>query len=210
LTELRNRAREHFPSVLLTLLSIIQALAVELWWSSIRESDYLWSGGWDAWLGWAQYFVVLLGILEIWLVYTSMVMRFVWVPGFQDSIFPFLIGIMEFSMLELVGPDHVAAWMCVLGTIFVLMVVGSHQLFVQARQDPANARYFGSVRPASRDDFLIQAATVAGIFAMALLVYWTDSQGALAFGCIVVCAGILGYQIDDTRRFWERSMGPLD
>jgi hypothetical protein len=39
--KMRSRAKTHFPSVLLTLISIIQALALELMWSKIVESDFL-------------------------------------------------------------------------------------------------------------------------------------------------------------------------
>ena len=34
---LRDRAKEHFPTVLLTLLSIVQALSLELWWQYLSE-----------------------------------------------------------------------------------------------------------------------------------------------------------------------------
>jgi hypothetical protein len=207
LSEIRKRAKDHFPSVLLTFLSIIQALAVELWWSSMRESDYLWNGGWDAWVGWAQCLAVLLGILEIWLVYTSLVMRFIWLPGFQDSVFPFVIGIIEFSMVELMGPEHIPAWMCLIGLIFVLMVGSNHQTFVKARREPENADHFRTVRPATTDDFIAPALTIASIFAMALMLQITGNQTWLAFGCIALCSGILAYQVEDSRRFWNKSMG---
>lgn len=41
MSKIRTRAQMHFPTVLLTLISIIQALALELMWSKIVESDSL-------------------------------------------------------------------------------------------------------------------------------------------------------------------------
>jgi len=38
---IRDRAKEHFPMVFLTLLIIVQALALELLWSHVRGADYL-------------------------------------------------------------------------------------------------------------------------------------------------------------------------
>ena len=38
---MRTRATDLFPSVLLTVLSMIQAL--ELLWTRVRESSYLWT-----------------------------------------------------------------------------------------------------------------------------------------------------------------------
>ncbi len=203
---MKKRAKEHFPSVLLTFLSIIQALALEFWWSSMRESDYLWEGGWDAWIGWGQYFAVLLGILEIWLVYTSLVMRFVWLPGFQDSILPFLIGIIEFCLIDLLSPDQLPAWMGVMGLIFGVVVASSQQTLLQARREPENATYFRTIKPAVAEDFLLQTAAIGMIFAMGLLLQWTGNREALALGCVVVCAVFLVYEVDSLRRFWNKAM----
>lgn len=41
MSKIRTRAQTHFPTVLLTLISIIQALALELMWSKIIDSDWL-------------------------------------------------------------------------------------------------------------------------------------------------------------------------
>jgi hypothetical protein len=210
LSGIRRRAKEHFPSVLLTFLSIVQALALELWWSSMLENESLWAGGWDAWVGWAQYTTALLGILEIWLVYTGMVMRFIWLPGFNDTVFPFLVGIIEFSMVAVIGPEHLAAWMTILAVMFIIMVGSTHITFVQARQEPENDGHFRNVEPASRRDFSIQFLMIGGILAMALLLRITGNTEALAFWCIVLCAGILLHQIDVSRRFWNRSMEIVD
>ncbi len=207
MNEIKQRAKEHYPSVLLTFLSIVQALALELWWSSMQENEQLWNGGWVAWISWAQYLVVLLGILEVWLVYTSMVMRFIWLPGFQDTLFPFAVGIVEFSMVALTGPEHLPAWLCVLGLIFAMMVGSSHQTFIQARREAENDPYFADLKPATASDFKLSALLIAGIFAMALLLLLTQDRGALALGCVAICAGILIHQINDTRQFWNKSMG---
>jgi hypothetical protein len=40
---MNSRARELLPSVLLTLISIIQALALELLWSRLGEQSHLWT-----------------------------------------------------------------------------------------------------------------------------------------------------------------------
>ena len=46
-----DRAQAHFPTVLLTLISIIQALALELLWAKIMKSEFLWTFNRDAILG---------------------------------------------------------------------------------------------------------------------------------------------------------------
>jgi len=96
MSSLRNRAQEHFPAVLLTLISIIQALALELLWGKITDNGQLWPLDPDAVVAWGMVSVTFLGILQIWIMYSSLVMCFVWLPGLRDSIFPFIIGVQEF------------------------------------------------------------------------------------------------------------------
>jgi hypothetical protein len=58
------------------LLEEHQALALELYWNCFQESEFLWLGGWDALIGWLQMLVMPGGILLIWLLYESLVLRF--------------------------------------------------------------------------------------------------------------------------------------
>ena len=102
---IRERAKEHFPSVLLTLLSIIQALALELLWNRLRGNDYFWDGGISAVVGWTQAAVLLLGIFQVWLFYTSIVMRFRWVPTTRDAVIPFVMGALELLLSRNPDPE---------------------------------------------------------------------------------------------------------
>jgi hypothetical protein len=64
------------PAVLLTLLSIVRGLALDLLWSRGTELAFLDRPGWVAALLWAQMAANLIGIIVIWVVYVSTVMRF--------------------------------------------------------------------------------------------------------------------------------------
>jgi len=85
---MRKRAKEHFPTVLLTLLSIVQALALELLWSHLRESPYLFELSWITAISWMQILATFLGLVLIWVVYANNVMRFRWVPVTSESVYP--------------------------------------------------------------------------------------------------------------------------
>jgi hypothetical protein len=37
----RQRAQQQFPSMLLTLLSIVEAIALELLWGHVQETNYV-------------------------------------------------------------------------------------------------------------------------------------------------------------------------
>ena len=58
-----ERAKELLPSIILTILSMIQALALELYWSRIEDSGFLWEGGAEALIGWLQLTVLLLAVV---------------------------------------------------------------------------------------------------------------------------------------------------
>jgi len=203
---MRTRATERLPSVLLTVLSMIQALALELLWTRVRESPYLWTLGWDALLGWTQVAAMLLGFLVVWLFYISVVMRFRWLPSIQDSVVPFGIGILEFSLIDLMGPDSLAPWLYVLALIFAVSTWASHTIFRRARQDPGNREFFESVPPATLRDFVPSISAIAGIGLLGLVLHVSGSQGWLALGAVLIAIAALAYQIELTRRYFERSI----
>ena len=206
---MRTRATELLPSVLLTVLSMIQALALELLWTRVRESPYLWTSGWDAWLGWTQVLAMLLGFLVVWLFFISVVMRFRWLPSIRDSVIPFGIGILEFSLIDLMGPDSLAPWLYVLALVFAVSTWASHTIFRRARQDPANREFFESVPPATLRDFAPSIGAMTGIGLLGLVLHVSGHQGWLALGAVLVSIAVLAYQIEVTRRYWERSLSTV-
>ena len=202
----RTRATELLPSVLLTVLSMIQALALELLWTRLRESPYLWVGSWDAVLGWAQVAAMLLGFLQIWLFYTSLVMRFRWCPSMQDSVAPFGIGILQFTLIDLMGPTSLGPWFYVLALVFAVSIWASQTIFKRARQDPANREFFESLEPAALGDFGPAIASIAGLVLLGFILHLSGSRGWLALGAVLIAIAALAYQLELTRQYWERSL----
>ncbi len=139
---IRSSATDEFPMVLLTLVSIVQALALEFLWDHLRDRSDLYDYSWIALLGWLQIAASLMGIILIWLTYSGMVMRFRWAPSTADSILPFFVGLIEFLMIDMMGPDKLGRWMIVLAVVFTTMIVVSHKVFRRARRDPANRGWF--------------------------------------------------------------------
>lgn len=204
--EMRERARELMPSVLLTFLSIIQALALELLWTSLHASPHLWSTDWIALLGWIQEAAIALGILLVWLFYTSIVMRFSWIPSTRDSILPFAIGLLEFTLIDLAGPDTFGPWFYTLAGIFAVSVWASHVTFVRARQDTANRSHFTLFEPSSLRDYLGSIGVIVGLVLVGIVLHASGSRGWLAlFGLLGANAAIL-WQTLVTRRYWHMSM----
>ena len=131
--KISRRAKRNFPTVLLTLLSIVQAFALELLWGHISAQAYLYDLSFIAVLSWLQIGATLLGILLIWLVYSDLVLRLSWIPTTTDAIFPFFVGIFEFAQIGALGPSTIGLWFIMLSVLFSAMSWISHSSLKRAR-----------------------------------------------------------------------------
>lgn len=93
MSKIRRRATKQLPSVLLTLLSIIQAIALESLWERTIHRQEFFEASWIATLGWLQVTVTFSVIVLIWIVYIALLMRFRWTPALTDLALPFAVGI---------------------------------------------------------------------------------------------------------------------
>ncbi len=204
---IRNRARENLPSVLLTLLSIVQAIALETLWSHVTERQDLFDTGWAAAFGWLQVVTVLLLIILIWLVYVSVAMRFRWTPTVGDLSLPFGVGVVELLLIEVMGPERPYAWFAVLSLAYVLVYGFTHNLFLRARQDPENLEFFSRVEASTWRDHV----TRGGIITLLLLLgagswFWEAEPGLLLPGAALALL-VTAYNVGSVRAYWLTSMG---
>lgn len=203
---MRGRAKDSMPHVVLTLLSIIQALALELLWSGMREADFLFQAGWRTAIYWGQVVATLFGILVIWLVYSTNVMRFRWVPRISDSVLPFLVGIIQFTLIEMHGPGRFGWWFLCLALIFALMHGIAHLTMRRARQDRDNDAYFTTIGRATLRDLYPVVGIVGIQLAFAAYLFARPADDVVAAVGVVVVLGLLGYQFRGVVYFWNWSM----
>ena len=203
---MRNRAKKQFPAVLLTLLSMVQALALELLWGHVRETDSLFSLTVSSGIAWVQIAATFLGLVLIWMVYASNVMRFRWVPGTRDSIYPFIIGILEFLQIENLGAEHAGAWLMIMTVIFAIMVWVSHRTLRSARREADNAEFFKARKPATIADFYAHIAVLAVLAAGALYLLISSNQGVPALLLMLLTLCILVWQYAANAFFWDTSL----
>ena len=201
-----QRARDLLPAIVITVLSMIQALALELFWTRFQESDYLWQGGWDATLGWLQLAVMLLGILQIWLFYVGLILRFSWLPTMADTLVPFAIGLLEFSMIDLMGPTMLGPWFISLATVFGICIFVTHMAHRRARSDPANDYFFNQVAPANWQDYRGSIATIAILLLFGAVIWQTGNRTWLPLGALLFGLVALVYQLLMQQRYWMHSL----
>jgi hypothetical protein len=201
-----ERAKELVPAIILTILSMIQALAIELFWSKIEGSSFLWQGGWGAVIGWLQLAVVLVGILLVWVFYVSFVLRFSWLPTLEDTLIPFLIGVLEFATIDLIYPSPLGPWFLLLAAVYGITTATTHVTMRRARQDPANAYFFSKVGPASWRDYLGSACAVTGLTITGVALWIIDDSSLFAASALLFALLALFYQFFQAKRYWMHSL----
>ncbi len=136
---IRTQAKDMFPAIFLTLVSMIQALALEVLWSAVREREYL--RAWDsaALTGWLQVAAMALLLFYIWNAFANMVIRFRWVFSTRDSTVPFVLGIAQFSLISLIQPGTVHLWFYVFAATMVFVVWFIWRVVRSILSEPDNA-----------------------------------------------------------------------
>jgi len=204
---MRDRATDIFPMVLLTLLSIVQALALEFLWVHVRNRDDLFELSVAVIPDWLQIAATFNVIIIIWLMYAGMLMRFRWTPTTMDSIFPFLVGLIQFLLIDMMGTEYFALWIIVLALTFGSLVFIDHRAMKRARQDGANSEFFDQYAPATIRDFVPQ---IIMFVTLLLAGIWMEISGYLGWIRVVVLIGVfvaIGYETHKTAAYWKDSMG---
>ncbi len=199
----RERVKTHFPAVLLTLLSIVQAIALELLWGHITDSESLYTATFNSLIAWTQVLATLFVVVLIWVVYASNVMRFRWVPELTDSVYPFMVGIAEFWLVASLQSGREGQWFLVSGLIFGLMTWISQITMRRARLDPDNEHFFRDVPRATLADFYPTFVLVALFAGTGLAFMLLDPGPAITAGAVGLTLAFLSWQFYRNAGFWR-------
>ena len=193
--------------VLLTLMSIIQALALEVFWGRIsNDSPYLWEANPLLWLGWAQAAAVFLGILVMWVYYANLVMRFRWLPEVRDSVIPFVLGISEFALVETMGPDLIVVWFLLFAFIFMFADLAAQTTFRRAQLEPENVEFFRRFPYSTRRRFLPQMVPALALCGFAWAAAGAAPDEPLILVFTIITCGFVGAQLWLQSVYWRRTL----
>jgi len=134
-------------------------------------------------------------------------MRFRWVPVTSDSVYPFLIGLIEFMLVESLGSGGTGKWLILMALTFGMMVLVSHKAMQRARQDDDNATFFDQFKPATLRDFVPHIAMVGGLALAGIYLLVSDDRGMVELLAVLMTAGILVWQFFAAARFWRQAVG---
>ena len=205
-----DRAKEMLPSVLLTLVSVIQALVLEALREGASTSQEIFAGGLVSVLTALQIVAVFLTIVLVWVYYAQLVMRFRWVPSLQDTAALFGLGLGQSALTMLLRPERLALWCVVLAIIFGIAFASSWVTFLAAEREPENAWFFELLerRPIRR--LAPPLLTLAGFLGSAGVAALSGGEGLAALVAVLAVNGILLAQLDLQRRYWRRTVLAID
>ncbi len=139
--DITSRVKHNVSALVLTLLCIMQAFALALLWSFIVETPYLFALTWEALLPWLQVLITLIGTILVWVSYATNVTRFVWVPSMQEFVMPFAVGLIQFSIIQMLTVQLVGPWMVLVAVLILTINWIAHSTMRKARLDGDNGDF---------------------------------------------------------------------
>ena len=203
---IRQRVKANVPAVVLTLLGIIQAFAVDLLWSFVVADSEIYQLSLPALITWLQILSLVAGMLMIWLIYAMNVSRFVWVPTMSEFVTPFWVGFLQVLSIHCLKFDNPGAWFISFALIIATMNWIAHVTMKRARSDPDNAAFFDQRGKAELSDFYPVIALIVVIASSGLGFILFGFVDWLVLVLLLVCFASLVGQFLQLRRWWRRSV----
>ncbi len=207
----RARAKELTPALIVTLMSIVQALCLEVLWSSVRDHAFLWEGGLPAVVGWLQVAISFQGIVVLWVVYLGLVVRFVWTPRILDMVVPFILGIFEFVLASFLDPEWLVYWFLTLAGMFVFGTLTNANIFKLVSKLPENREHFESAAADPRLFGFVSLYGPLAVFVTLILgsAWLVAALGPHSYGAIAgltLTNLVLVLQFLQVRFYWNRAL----
>jgi hypothetical protein len=128
------------------------------------------------------------------------------VPSTVDSLFPFLVGILQFIMINNVGISGMSLWVFLLALLFAGMNWIAHHDMKRARLNPENEEFFANRSPATLRDFYV-TMVVVGSMCVGSLVLWLNDSSVVLYGfCVALALAVIVRQVFVANGFWQMSM----
>ena len=208
MNELRKRVRSNVPAAVLTLLGIIQALALEQLWTHVLITDVLYTLTWQTFTTWTQIVTTLIAIILVWLVYALNVTRFLWLPSVYEFILPFWVGFVQVLVIQVLTPTDIGFWFILMGALFGAMIWIAQTTLRKARLDGNNAAFFATISPATLSDFVPALAIIGLILAFGLYAANFKTDPLVNLGMLLILLSFACLQFKMLTDGWHRSVSP--
>ena len=193
-----NELRKHFPTVYLTMISILVALAIEGLLGRIDELPHLFVLSPSSILNWLQISIVLLIAALFWWVIARWASTLPWTFGFFDALAPLALLMVLHFLSQSVGASA-DQWFGALG---IVAIGGSVNYVVSARRALADSSQAGA-----RRQLFVPAAIPASVGLLAIVASSVGLDGIGTGIQILLNAAVVGvvagFSVAEYR-FWNR------
>ena len=168
MTDPIQRIRAHFPTIQITMVSIVVALALQELLDRLPTIDALWEPSWIAARIWCQAFVAFAIIIKMWSGFVLNASISERVPGPIDLLGPMGILVFVDAQIASIGVDGFARWAYILGagSLVAAAYISSQRITTASSAVTATAarRAFRSIpNPAFVEAWIAAAALAAGL-----------------------------------------------
>ncbi len=204
----REKALRQFPSMYVTLVSVIQAIALETLVSRVGELGLSPSLSWESALVWLE--VGLLGqtVFYVWISYTLLVTIAQWVFRFSDFAAVFAVGVFQFTAISWIGADSIEPFMMIAAVGFLAgaWITWSNTGAAQTR--PENAR----IMQALPRRLVVTLLAMVGLLGLLVGVPGqSGSMGTIRYVLILIAANaIFFFALLCWFYWWRRVVGATD
>ena len=125
-----------------------------------------------------------------------------------DSIYPFLVGIIEFWLVEALNIGSTGLWFIVMGAAIGVMHWIAQITMRRARSDADNDQFFERTARATLSDFYPQASIVAIFVVAGLLTIAMNPPPVVQGTSVLLTLLFLAWQFLTTARYWNAAISP--
>lgn len=137
---LESRIRHQFPSLFITLLSVLIGLVFADLVQEARQRLALWPLNIDTLRTWGQVLAHGSSAVTAWIIYSHLGISHERVPSLADSIVSFIVPLTLLFAMPLIGREEIWPWFYYASGSLVISLVTSMWLLHLSREEPGLAR----------------------------------------------------------------------
>ena len=126
-------------------------------------------------------------------------------PITTDALFPFLIGLLEFAQIGMLGAGNLGPWFVLLSILFVAMAWISQTSMKRARAAKENDDFFRNIQPATWRDHVPTVLPSILLLAVGIGFWFKPDEGWVALAAVLIVIGLLAYRMWMSHIYTQRS-----
>ncbi len=205
----KKRLRDSFSLVYLTLLSVIQGVA-------LADLALIVGGGYQQFTA-VRWLLVLVNfevMITIWYTFTMHITLWGWIPDLRDTVIPFMIGAVELVFNHTISLS-LSAWLFIMAIIAIMAVLAILYVGQRAKEEDENSMMLSLLRKHLRLYALYNLGAGALYFLLAVVSRVESLQagnavqtgrGVLALAFVLLVAGCIAGGNIISMRSWHQAI----